>query len=122
MKLNLYSGRTYNDLSQYHVFPWVITNFRAERVDRGYLEDRGNFRDLGKPMGELNQARFEEYMSRYKDNEFGDDIETKCLYGSFYSNPTIITHYLIRLQPFSALHWRHQSKRFDHADRLFSSI
>jgi|JI6StandDraft_1071083.scaffolds.fasta_scaffold18443_2 hypothetical protein len=50
------------------------------------------------------------------------DSSGKFLYGSFYSNPTIITHYLIRLEPFSTLHWKHQSKRFDHADRLFSSI
>lgn len=122
MKLNLYSGRTYNDLSQYHVFPWVISNFAAERVDRGFLEEKRNFRDLGLPMGMIYQPRYQEYLARYKDNESSEDPETKCLYGSFYSNPTIITHYLIRLQPFSALHWRHQSKRFDHADRLFSSI
>ena len=27
MLLNRYSGRTYNDLSQFPVFPWVISNY-----------------------------------------------------------------------------------------------
>lgn len=60
-------------------------------------------------------------MKRMNEGEEGLD-NSKFLYGSFYSNPTIIAHYLIRLEPFSTIHWKHQSKRFDHADRLFSSI
>lgn len=39
------SGRTYNDLNQYPVFPWVITNYESEELD---LTLPSNFRDLSK--------------------------------------------------------------------------
>lgn len=38
-------GRTYNDLNQYPVFPWVLTNYDSEELD---LTVPGNFRDLSK--------------------------------------------------------------------------
>lgn len=39
------SGRTFNDLNQYPVFPWVITNYDSEELD---LTLPSNFRDLSK--------------------------------------------------------------------------
>lgn len=39
------AGRTYNDLNQYPVFPWVLTNYDSEELD---LTLPGNFRDLSK--------------------------------------------------------------------------
>lgn len=38
-------GRTYNDLNQYPVFPWVLTNYTSETID---LNDSNNYRDLSK--------------------------------------------------------------------------
>lgn len=38
-------GRTFNDLNQYPVFPWVITNYDSEELD---LTLPSNFRDLSK--------------------------------------------------------------------------
>jgi hypothetical protein len=45
MHLNTLSGRTFNDLSQWPVFPWVLTNYTSETID---LTDPRNFRDLTK--------------------------------------------------------------------------
>ncbi|XP_048470270.1 lipopolysaccharide-responsive and beige-like anchor protein isoform X2 [Rhincodon typus] len=45
MFLNTMAGRTYNDLNQYPVFPWVITNYESEELD---LTLPSNFRDLSK--------------------------------------------------------------------------
>ncbi|MGH0147857.1 UNVERIFIED_CONTAM: hypothetical protein FKN15_044852, partial [Acipenser sinensis] len=47
MFLNTIAGRTYNDLNQYPVFPWVLTNYESEEVD---LTLPGNFRDLSKEL------------------------------------------------------------------------
>jgi hypothetical protein len=44
------------------------------------------------------------------------------LFGSFYSNPAIVANYLVRLNPYSTFHYLLQSKKFDHADRLFFSF
>ena len=41
----VFSGRTYNDLNQYPVFPWVLTNYTTETLD---LNDPNNYRDLSK--------------------------------------------------------------------------
>ena len=41
----VFSGRTYCDLNQYPVFPWVITNFESETLN---LHDPKNYRDLSK--------------------------------------------------------------------------
>jgi len=39
------AGRTYNDLNQYPVFPWVIVNYDTDELD---LSQPNNFRDLSK--------------------------------------------------------------------------
>lgn len=51
-----------------------------------------------------------------------NEPEQHFLYGSFYSNPTFIYNFFIRLEPFTTLHWEHQGKKIDHADRLFSGV
>ena len=40
--MNTVAGRTYNDLNQYPVFPWVITNYDSHELD---LSSPNNFRD-----------------------------------------------------------------------------
>lgn len=39
------AGRTYNDLNQYPVFPWVLTNYDSKELD---LSLPSNYRDLSK--------------------------------------------------------------------------
>jgi hypothetical protein len=58
MKLNTIAGRTYNDLSQYPVFPWVLQDYTSEILD---LNDPHVFRDLSKPIGVLNK-KYENYV------------------------------------------------------------
>ena len=62
MQLNTIAGRTYNDLAQYPVFPWVITDYESEELD---LENPAVFRDLSKPIGALNPERLEDLRIRY---------------------------------------------------------
>ena len=45
MYLNTVAGRTYNDLNQYPVFPWVISNYESSEFD---LNLPSNYRDLSK--------------------------------------------------------------------------
>ena len=48
MFLNTIAGRSYNDLSQYHVFPWVLSDYSSETID---LRDPSVYRDLSKVNG-----------------------------------------------------------------------
>lgn len=50
------AGRTYNDLNQYPVFPWVLADYTSEVLD---FNSAATFRDLSKPVGALNPKRLE---------------------------------------------------------------
>ena len=54
MQLNVLAGRTYQDLEQYPVFPWILADYGSENLD---LSRKETFRDLSKPMGALNEER-----------------------------------------------------------------
>ncbi|MCQ2818957.1 MAG: hypothetical protein MJ252_16955 [archaeon] len=110
--LNSAGNRTRNDLSQYPIFPWIISNYSSPILD---LTKEENFRDLSKPIGALNQKRLKQLKERY--NEMS---EPKFLYGSHYSTPAYVIGYLMRKYPHYML--KLHSGKFDHPDRLFSSI
>jgi hypothetical protein len=118
MELNLLSGRTFHDLCQYPVFPWVLSDYTSEILD---LDDPGSFRDLTKPMGALDPKRLAELVRRFKDMD--DPNVEKFLYGSLYSTAAgAVLHYLVRLETFRSLHVDLHGGRFDVADRLFNSV
>ncbi|KAK1945269.1 BEACH domain-containing protein lvsA [Phytophthora citrophthora] len=128
MHLNTLAGRSYNDLTQYPVFPWVLADYDSEILD---LSDPSVYRDLTKPMGALQ--REEEFRARYDglmeslgavDDDEGDHpLNSRPFhYGTHYSSAAITLHYLMRLEPFTSHFRRLHGGKFDHADRLFTSI
>uniref|UniRef100_A0AAX7SIJ4 Neurobeachin n=1 Tax=Astatotilapia calliptera TaxID=8154 RepID=A0AAX7SIJ4_ASTCA len=117
MFLNTISGRTYNDLNQYPVFPWVITNYESEELD---LTLPSNFRDLSKPIGALNPKRAAFFSERYETWE--DDQVPKFHYGTHYSTSSFTLMWLLRIEPFTTFFLNFQGGKFDHADRTFSSV
>jgi len=44
------------------------------------------------------------------------------LYGCHYSGPSILTYFLVRLEPFTTMVHNLQLGRFDHPDRMFYNI
>ncbi|KAH9690313.1 BEACH domain-containing protein B [Citrus sinensis] len=117
MILNTLAGRSYNDLTQYPVFPWVLADYSSEVLD---FNKSTTFRDLSKPVGALDPKRFEVFEDRYRN--FCDPDIPSFYYGSHYSSMGIVLYYLLRLEPFTSLHRNLQGGKFDHADRLFQSI
>lgn len=61
MALNVIAGRSYNDISQYPVFPWVLADYTSTELD---LDNPASFRDLSKPMGALNERRRKLFLER----------------------------------------------------------
>jgi hypothetical protein len=117
MYLNSLAGRTYNDLTQYPVFPWIIADYRSENLD---LNNPKTFRDLSKPMGAQGGKRAEAFSERF--DCWDDPVMPACHYGTHYSSAMIVCAYLIRLEPFTEQYLQLQGGNFDHADRLFHSI
>ncbi|KAK5944674.1 beige protein-like 1 [Knufia obscura] len=120
MLINTLAGRTYNDLTQYPVFPWVIADYTSNELD---LDNPRSYRDLSKPMGCQTADREAEFRERYKQfAEMGDSNAPPFHYGTHYSSAMIVTSYLIRLQPFVKSYLLLQGGSFDHPDRMFFSI
>ena len=161
MWLNIFAGRSFNDLTQYPVFPWIITNY-----DKEDFNIKTDFRNLNLPMGMLTLsekgiARAETFQETYetikadlkdmfpdfdykdflkKQDEYYDNYKSKkqkknkndgnileinnlpYYYGSHYSNPTYISHYLSRTFPFAFVAIEIQGEKFDDPDRLFLSM
>ena len=130
MALNTISGRSFNDLCQYPVMPWVLAQYEADAID---LSDPSVYRDLSKPVGALNETRLRDFLERFHslsepaDGGAGGSASSNTIppfmYGSHYSTMMgVVLHFLVRLQPFASLHKEMQSGHFDVPDRLFSSI
>uniref|UniRef100_A0A4W5RKL2 Neurobeachin-like protein 2 n=2 Tax=Hucho hucho TaxID=62062 RepID=A0A4W5RKL2_9TELE len=119
MQLNTISGRTYNDLSQYPVFPWVLSDYTSPDLD---LENPAVFRDLSKPIGVVNPRHAQNVREKYESFEDSTGTIDKFHYGTHYSNAAGVMHYMIRMEPFTTLHIQLQSGRFDCADRQFHSV
>lgn len=122
--LNTLAGRSFNDITQYPVFPWVIADYSSEFLD---LNARDTFRDLSKPMGAIGETRAAQFCERYaalnQDMDADGSMETPAFhYGTHYSCSAYVINYLIRLEPFTALALELQGGVFDHPDRLFRSI
>lgn len=122
--LNLYSGRSFNDLTQYPVFPWILSNYHSETLD---LHDPHNYRDLSKPIGALNQSRLKSLkdkieMAKEFDQDDSPDKLPYFLYTTHYSTAYDVVYYLIRVEPFTSIFIHFQGNKFDLAERTFQSI
>ena len=122
MWMNLYSNRSFDDISQYPVFPWVLINYEDP------FDSEGNFRNLSLPMGmmELNEEgekRKELFMETFDVLKNESDGSMKpYIFGSNYSNPMYVCNYLMRLFPFTHISIELQGNKFDDPNRLFLSV
>ncbi|XP_072921340.1 WD repeat and FYVE domain-containing protein 3 isoform X1 [Hemitrygon akajei] len=119
MHLNTLAGRSYNDLMQYPVFPWILADYDSEELD---LKNSKTFRNLAKPMGAQTEERLAQYKKRYKDWEDPNGETPAYHYGTHYSSAMIVASYLVRMEPFTQIFLRLQGGHFDLADRMFHSV
>lgn len=99
MFVNTIAGRSYQDLNQYPVFPWILTNYESETID---INDQSNYRDLSKPIGALNPQRESSFKDRYDSWE--DSKVPKFHYGTHYSTALFTLGWLMRIEPFTTIY------------------
>ena len=117
MFLNTLSGRTYHDLGQYPVFPWVLQCYENKILD---LDDPSSYRDLSRPMGALTEVRRHHAQERFESWE--DESIPAFHHGTHYSTPAYVLFWLTRMLPFARLLHSMQGGSFDLASRAFTSI
>ena len=150
MWLNIYANRSYNDLSQYPIFPWTLIDFEdplKKEIIQNDINTQNNtnnnnkineqkniidynYRDLTSPLGmlefdEKSMKRKELFILNYDElksqaEEFED--QKPYYFGTNYSNPIYICNYLIRLFPFSNISIELQGNKLDSSDRMFFSL
>ncbi|CAC42982.1 Bph1p [Saccharomyces cerevisiae S288C] len=120
LSINILAGRSFNDLTQYPVFPWVIADYESNVLD---LENPKTYRDLSKPMGAQSEKRKLQFIERYEALASLENADSAPFhYGTHYSSAMIVSSYLIRLKPFVESFLLLQGGSFGPADRLFSSL
>ena len=130
MWLNIFGNRSYNDLSQYPIFPWILTKYQdplKEIIPDWNIVDY-QYRDMNLPLGMMeitpeSEKRKETFLLTYETlKEEPTEGVKPYLYGTSYSNPFYVSYYLIRLFPFSHISIELQGKNFDNPNRLFISV
>uniref|UniRef100_A0A8C9VAR7 Lysosomal trafficking regulator n=1 Tax=Scleropages formosus TaxID=113540 RepID=A0A8C9VAR7_SCLFO len=127
--LNKHAGRSFNDLMQYPVFPFILSDYTSETLD---LNDPAVYRNLSKPIAVQSKEKEERYVDnyRYLEEEFRkgareDDPMPPVQpyhYGSHYSNSGTVLHFLVRMPPFTKMFLAYQDQSFDIPDRTFHSM
>jgi factor associated with neutral sphingomyelinase activation len=121
LALNSAAGRSFQDLSRYPVFPWVLSDYTSDKLNlesNGPLKQRQIFRDLSKPIGALNEERLQNFQDRFKGMQ--KDMGDSFLFGTHYSAPGYCLYYLVRIMPEQMLCL--QNGKYDAPDRLFFDI
>lgn len=110
--LNFVGNRSFNDTTQYPIFPWVLSDFKSDTLN---LDSERVYRDLSKPVGALNADKLEQFKSKYYEIlnkatslpsytqstvEGEHTLENRpYMYLTHYSTPGIVLYYLIRSVP-----------------------
>ncbi|XP_077530506.1 lysosomal-trafficking regulator mauve isoform X1 [Haemaphysalis longicornis] len=124
-QLNKLAGRSFNDLMQYPVFPFVLACYDRDTLD---LRDPASFRRLERPMAVQDPAREEHYRRNFLTERAAGPSERlhpwmgPFHYGSHYSNSGTVLHFLVRLPPFTQMFLSYQDNQFDIPDRTFHSV
>ncbi|EDR23017.1 hypothetical protein EDI_123220 [Entamoeba dispar SAW760] len=110
-EVNRYANRSFKLLSQYPIYPWVISTFSEDFR----LNDLRSYRDLTLPISACNEKAKKMIESNYKEKE--------CHFNCYLSSPSLVCRSLVRLQPYSELLWKEMSERcFEVGGRIFKSI
>ncbi|KAL2083317.1 hypothetical protein ACEWY4_021090 [Coilia grayii] len=127
--LNKHAGRSFNDLMQYPVFPFILRDYTSETLD---LHEPSIYRNLGKPIAVQSKEKEDRYVDNYKylEEEYKkgareDDPMPPVQpyhYGSHYSNSGTVLHFLVRMPPFTKMFLAYQDQSFDIPDRTFHSM
>ena len=143
--LNKLSTRSFNDLSQYPVFPWIIKNIcklmdeekildlkninneYSEKLEKTKtqetFEDEENdkfFRNMKYPISMQSPSKRETEMMKFKE----DSQYAKYPYhlGTHYSTSSYIFYYLMRINPYSQNMIQLQNYRQENPNRMFLSF
>lgn len=81
MAINKYSGRSFNDLTQYYIFPWVLNDYSSLPVlFNDNLKNKSDcYRDLTKHNGNISDIKSTLSMEEFEESS--DCLASAFQYG-----------------------------------------
>ena len=150
LHINKYASRSYKDVNQYPVFPWVLINYNhIFDLDFGIVvKDKGNqliekyeielnknelkninkhntehiqsYRDFQYPICLQNSDKRENVIIKYNDDKKEGLFPFHL--GNFYSTSAYIFFYLMRMNPYTNSLIKLQGNEQEEPDRMFDSL
>ncbi|GAB0097780.1 hypothetical protein DMENIID0001_134480 [Sergentomyia squamirostris] len=120
--LNQLSGRSYQDVMQYPVFPWILSDYQSNVLD---LTNPNIYRKLEKPIAIQHKDSEEHFreMFEYLSQPGNRNVSHFAYhYSSHYSNSGTVLSFMIRVPPFTSMFIKYQDNNFDLPDRTFFSV
>ena len=114
MILNKYSGRSFNSLAQYPVFPWILVDFSST-----LKLPSDKLRDLNLPIAAINQKKRDAAIKKYENTD--DFPGGRFQFGSHYLPGRAVLGYLLRLEPYTKAVYIFDKKE-DCPSRYFHSL
>jgi len=109
--LNILSGRSLNNLSQYFIFPRLLNDFNHSIFN---WMSSSIYRDFSYSIIASDPENREDVKKKYETSS-GEKYHS----GTFYSTYAFVAYFLIRQRPFSEISLEIQGGEFDATDRLF---
>ena len=121
IKLNQLSSRSYNDPSQYPVFPWLLNNYSDINIDieNQNLLDEEKLRIFKYPISLQKEELRIKAINKFDDK---DNIDPLVHLGTHYSTSSYIFYYLMRQNPYIKDLIKLQGYQQENTNRMFSSI
>ena len=131
LNLNKLSTRTFNDWSQYPVFPWIITNiaklvngdkinFQQNQEEEAEEEQINDMRDMNYPISMQSSSKREieidKFIEDIKNTKFPSHL------GTHYSTSSYIFYYLMRNSPACQNMIKLQNYKQENPNRMFLSF
>ena len=117
--INKFSSRSYNDINQYPIFPWIFLESSL-----GSHKKENNlpiFRELSFPISIKKDEDKEEAKSFFESN-YIENPKYPSHYRLHYSTSGYLLSYLVRVSPFTEEQIRFQNNQFDSPNRQLQSI
>ena len=115
--LNKYGSRTFNDVNQYPIFPWIVRKYESDKNNKIIKK----FRDFSFPMAAQNKEKRESSLERYQD-DLNNGTKFPFHHGTHYSTSSYIYFYLMREEPFSTLLVKLQGYKQENPNRMFYGL
>ena len=111
--LNIYSGRSFNDIHNYPVFPWTKIDFSSTP---------NQDRDFAFPLAAQTQEKQAHFREQVKTFSKSSEQSMKFIYGAGISAPVYLSSFLMRIQPFTDLFEKLHESKISKNDLIFQNI